>query len=200
MRIAEVGPLYESVPPKLYGGTERVLSFLTEELVRLGHEVTLFASGDSQTAARLIPGCERSLRLDPQAVDSLASHFVMLEEVVRRAPEFDVIHYHVDYLHCPFSRRHQTPHVTTLHGRLDIPELQAIYREYATVPVVSISGRAAGADPLCQLGLHGPPRAARGAAAGRVAARGGTWRSSVASPRRRAPIGPSPSPAPRACR
>jgi glycosyltransferase involved in cell wall biosynthesis len=139
MRIAEVSPLHESVPPRLYGGTERVLSFLTEELVRQGHEVTLFASADSQTSARLIPGCPRSLRLDPQVCDPLASHMLMLEEVVRRAPEFDVIHFHVDYLHFPFSRRHPTPHLTTLHGRLDLPELQGIYREYGSEPVVSIS-------------------------------------------------------------
>jgi glycosyltransferase involved in cell wall biosynthesis len=140
MRIAEVSPLYESVPPRLYGGTERVLSFLTEELVRLGHDVTLFASGDSQTAARLVPGSERSLRLDPGCCDPLASHFLMLEDVVRRAADFDVIHYHVDYLHFPFSRRHRnTPHLTTLHGRLDIPELQGIYRTWSAAPLVSIS-------------------------------------------------------------
>ena len=139
MRIAEVSPLHESVPPRLYGGTERVLSFLTEELVRQGHEVTLFASADSQTSARLIPGCRRSLRLDPKVCDPLASHILMMEEVVRRAPEFDVVHFHVDYLHFPFSRRHPTPHLTTLHGRLDLPELQGIYREYASEPVVSIS-------------------------------------------------------------
>jgi glycosyltransferase involved in cell wall biosynthesis len=139
MRIAEVSPLYESVPPRLYGGTERVLSFLTEELVRQGHEVTLFASADSQTGARLVPGCQRSLRLDPSACDSLAAHYLMMEEVVRQAPDFDVIHFHIDYLHFPFSRRHPTPHLTTLHGRLDLPELQGIYREYGSEPVVSIS-------------------------------------------------------------
>jgi glycosyltransferase involved in cell wall biosynthesis len=139
MRIAEVSPLYESVPPRMYGGTERVLSFLTEELVRLGHDVTLFASGDSQTSARLVPGSPRSLRLDPDCFDPLASHFVMLEQVVARAQEFDVIHYHVDYLHFPFSQRHEAPHLTTLHGRLDIPELQAVYRTWPTAPLVSIS-------------------------------------------------------------
>jgi glycosyltransferase involved in cell wall biosynthesis len=141
MRIAQVSPLYESVPPKMYGGTERVLSFLTEELVRLGHEVTLFASGDSQTSARLVPGSEKSLRLDASCMDALASHYVMLEQVVKQAQarDFDVVHYHVDYLHFPFSRRHEAPHLTTLHGRLDIPELQAIYQTWSGEPVVSIS-------------------------------------------------------------
>ena len=139
MRIAEVSPLYESVPPKLYGGTERILSFLTEELVRQGHDVTLFASADSKTSARLIPGCERSLRLDPRSGDALACHFLMLEEVFRRAPDFDVIHFHVDYLHFPLSRGRPAARLSTLHGRLDIPELQGIYREYGNEPVVSIS-------------------------------------------------------------
>jgi glycosyltransferase involved in cell wall biosynthesis len=160
MRIAEVSPLYESVPPKMYGGTERVLSFLTEELVERGHEVTLFASGDSQTSARLVPGSAKSLRLDPECTDPLASHFVMLERVVAQAREFDVVHYHVDYLHFPFSRRHEAPHVSTLHGRLDIPELQAIYRTWPSAPLVSISDaqRAPipGANWLCTV-HHGLP-------------------------------------------
>src|SRR5215469_9377738 len=104
MRIAQVAPLYESVPPKLYGGTERVVSYLTEELVEMGHEVTLFASGDSETAARLIPGCESALRLNNRCIDQLAPHYVMLEDVMERAKEFDIIHFHVDYLHFPLSR------------------------------------------------------------------------------------------------
>src|SRR5256885_12862326 len=103
MRIAQVAPLYESCPPQLYGGTERVVSYLTEELVRQGHEVTLFASGDSVTRARLIAVCPHSLRTDAGCVDQMAPHFVMLEEVLRRAEDFDIIHYHVDYLHFPFS-------------------------------------------------------------------------------------------------
>jgi glycosyltransferase involved in cell wall biosynthesis len=123
MRIAQVAPLYESVPPKYYGGTERVVSYLTEELVRQGHDVTLFASGDSVTAARLIAGSPRSLRLDKNCTDQLAHHIVMLEHVFQRAAEFDIIHFHVDYLHFPLSRRQQITHVTTLHGRLDIPDL-----------------------------------------------------------------------------
>src|SRR5580692_7478645 len=113
MRIAQVAPLYESVPPRLYGGTERVVSWLTEELVRQEHRVTLFASGDSVTAAELVAGCPRSLRLDPKCVDALALHLAMLEEVFRQAPRFDVIHFHVDYLHFPMSKRQPHAHLTT---------------------------------------------------------------------------------------
>ncbi len=139
MKIAQVAPLYESVPPQLYGGTERVVSYLTEELVRQGHEVTLFASGDSVTSAQLISTCQRSLRLDPDCVDQLAHHLVLLEEVFRRAEDFDVIHFHLDYFHFPWSRRYPIRHVTTLHGRLDLPDLVPLYREYSEMPVVSIS-------------------------------------------------------------
>src|SRR5437773_11443794 len=103
MRIAQVAPLYESVPPKKYGGTERVVSWLTEELVRLGHDVTLFASGDSVTEAKLVAPVPRALRLDAHCVDHLAPHLLMLEEVFRRRGNFDVIHFHCDYLHFPFS-------------------------------------------------------------------------------------------------
>jgi glycosyltransferase involved in cell wall biosynthesis len=149
MRIAQVSPLYESVPPKLYGGTERVVSHLTEELVRIGHEVTLFASGDSVTSARLIAGCPRALRLDKRCVDPLASHFVMMEEVFRRADEFDLIHFHIDYLHFPLSRRLGLASVTTLHGRLDIADLQPLYREYCSMPLVSISNAQRGPLPEC---------------------------------------------------
>jgi glycosyltransferase involved in cell wall biosynthesis len=139
MRIAQVAPLFESVPPRYYGGTERIVSYLTEELVRMGHEVTLFASGDSVTRAELVPVCERSLRLDRSCKDTVAQHVLQLEQVLRRAREFDVIHFHVDYLHYPWSRRRAFRHVTTLHGRLDLPELVALYREFRHVPVVSIS-------------------------------------------------------------
>src|SRR6266849_9143190 len=104
LRIAQVAPLYESVPPKLYGGTERVVSYITEELVEMGHEVTLFASGDSETSAQLIPACPNSLRLDKGCIDQLAHHYVMLDDVMERAKEFDIIHFHVDYLHLPLSR------------------------------------------------------------------------------------------------
>jgi glycosyltransferase involved in cell wall biosynthesis len=139
MRIAQVAPLYESVPPKCYGGTERVVSYLTEELVRQGHEVTLFASGDSVTQARLVAACRRSLRLDKDCIDQLAHHIVMLERVFQQAPEFDIVHFHVDYLHFSMSRRQQITHVTTLHGRLDIPDLFPLYQEFRDMPVISIS-------------------------------------------------------------
>src|SRR5512142_1543113 len=122
MRIAQVAPLYESVPPKYYGGTERIVSYLTEELVRLGHDVTLFASGDSETGARLVAACRRSLRLDKRCVDRMAHHVLMMERVLQRADEFDIVHFHIDYMHFPLSRRRALAHVTTLHGRLDIPD------------------------------------------------------------------------------
>lgn len=139
MRIAQVAPLYERVPPPLYGGTERVVSYLTEELVRLGHEVTLFASGDSQTGARLIAPCPRALRLDPHCQDPLAPHVRMLGWVYQQAHAFDVIHCHTDYLGLPLTRSTSTPTVLTLHGRLDIPELAPLYEDYPDVPLVSIS-------------------------------------------------------------
>ena len=139
MRIAQVSPLFESVPPKYYGGTERVVSYLTEELVRQGHDVTLYASGDSVTRARLVAACRRSLRLDKSCVDQLAHHVLMLELLGKEAATYDVIHYHIDYLHFPFSRRIRVPHVTTLHGRLDLPDLIPLYREFNDMPVVSIS-------------------------------------------------------------
>jgi glycosyltransferase involved in cell wall biosynthesis len=139
MRIAQIAPLYESVPPRCYGGTERVVSYLTEELVRAGHDVTLFASGDSVTKAELAPACAKSLRLDPSCADPLAHHFVLLEHIAQRAAEFDILHFHIDYLHFPLSRRLGLPHVTTLHGRLDLPDLVPVYEAFPDAPVVSIS-------------------------------------------------------------
>lgn len=139
MRIAQVAPLYESVPPKYYGGTERVVSYLTEELVKQGHDVTLFASGDSLTSARLVAPCGRSLRLDESCVDQFVHHIYMLELVYQQASQFDIIHFHCDYIHFPLMRRHPTPHVTTLHGRLDLPDIVNLYREFKEVPLVSIS-------------------------------------------------------------
>jgi len=139
MRIAQISPLYEAVPPKFYGGTERVVSFLTEELVAMGHDVTLFASGDSITSANLEPVWPRALRLDPGIRDLLAPQAVLLERVARRADEFDVLHFHVDYHSFPLFTRQQTPFVTTLHGRLDLPELQPVFNAFADAPVVSIS-------------------------------------------------------------
>jgi glycosyltransferase involved in cell wall biosynthesis len=137
MKIAQVAPLHESVPPKLYGGTERVVSYLTEELVKQGHDVTLFASGDSITSANLIPVVDQALRLT-RADDSFAYH-ILLEELSKRSHEYDIIHFHIDYLHFPLSRQLNIPQLTTLHGRLDIPCLQDIYREFDDMPVVSIS-------------------------------------------------------------
>jgi glycosyltransferase involved in cell wall biosynthesis len=138
LRIAQVAPLSESVPPKLYGGTERVVAYLTDELVRQGHDVTLFASGDSQTSARLIPAAPQALRLGG-CRDFLAPHLVMLEEVARLAHEFDLIHFHIGLAHYPLARRMPVVHLTTLHGRLDLPELVPLYDEYFDMPVVSIS-------------------------------------------------------------
>ena len=139
MKIAQVAPLYESVPPHLYGGTERVVSYLTEALVAQGHEVTLFASGDSITEARLVAGCERSLRLSEDCVDPLAHQAVMLDKVIGRAEEFDIIHFHTDYAHFPFSKNMGLRNVTTLHGRLDLPDLEPLYRHFNEMPLVSIS-------------------------------------------------------------
>ncbi|HZQ95316.1 MAG TPA: glycosyltransferase family 4 protein [Candidatus Sulfotelmatobacter sp.] len=139
MRIAQVAPLHESVPPRYYGGTERVVSSLTEKLVALGHDVTLFASGDSVTNARLVKACKKALRLDPDCIDPLAHHVLMIEEVFSRAEDFDIIHFHTDYLHFPFSRRDKVTCLTTLHGRLDIPDLVPLYKEFSEAPLVSIS-------------------------------------------------------------
>jgi glycosyltransferase involved in cell wall biosynthesis len=139
LRIAQVAPLYERVPPALYGGTERVVAFLTDELVRRGHDVTVFASGDSVTRGKLCAPIPRALRLDPDATDSLSPHVIELAQVFRRAREFDVIHCHVDYLAFPFGRFVETPTLHTLHGRLDLPFLGPVYRHFREVPVVSIS-------------------------------------------------------------
>lgn len=141
MRIAQVAPLSESVPPRLYGGTERVVSWLTEKLVQLGHEVTLFASGDSVTDARLIPICRQALRLDSSCIDPLAYQVLMIEEVFSRASEFDLIHFHLDYLHLSLSKRFSVPCLTTLHGRLDLPDLVPLFRKFRGHPFVSISDR-----------------------------------------------------------
>jgi glycosyltransferase involved in cell wall biosynthesis len=139
MKIAQVAPLTEAVPPKLYGGTERVVAYLTDALVELGHDVTLFASGDSATKASLSPIWPRALRLDPDVKDPFVPMVMQLEMVARRAHEFDMIHCHLDYIGYPLLRRLGTPSVTTLHGRLDLPELPALYKLYGDIPVVSIS-------------------------------------------------------------
>jgi glycosyltransferase involved in cell wall biosynthesis len=139
MRIAQISPLTEAVPPKLYGGTERVISWLTEELVALGHDVTLFASGDSRTSAQLKAIWPRALRLDESIRDPIGLHLTMLEQVRRQADEFDLMHFHLDYYPFSLFSRQPTPFVTTLHGRLDLPELQPVFSTFASVPVISIS-------------------------------------------------------------
>jgi len=138
LRIAVVSPLYESVPPRLYGGTERVVSFLTEELVRMGHDVTLFASADSRTAARLVPMVPKALRLAGSR-DPIAPHVAMVHDVVEGADAFDIVHFHIDYVHFAAVRAAGVDAVTTLHGRLDTPDLAAVYRRYPDMPLVSIS-------------------------------------------------------------
>jgi glycosyltransferase involved in cell wall biosynthesis len=139
MRIAQIAPLTEAVPPKLYGGTERVVHWLTEELVALGHDVTLFASGDSRTSAKLEAGWPRAVRLDNAIRDANALHLAMLERVRQRAHEFDFLHFHLDYYPFSLFSRQAMPFVTTLHGRLDLAELQPIFNIFTSVPVISIS-------------------------------------------------------------
>lgn len=139
MKIAQLAPLYESVPPKLYGGTERVVSYLTEELVRQGHEVTLYASGDSVTKAALRPMAREALRLDKTIIDAGAYHVLMIEKILQEGADYDIIHSHIDYTLYPLFRRFKTPTLTTLHGRLDLPDLPPLYREYSDIPLVSIS-------------------------------------------------------------
>lgn len=139
MKIAQVSPLYESVPPKMYGGTERVVSYLTEELIKQGHEVTLFASGDSVTSAKLVSHTDNALRLDPNVTDALAHHIVQMQDVAEHAHGFDVLHFHTDYLHFPFTSQWKKPKLTTLHGRLDLPDLKYVYRKFKDQPLVSIS-------------------------------------------------------------
>lgn len=139
MRIAQVAPLIESTPPKLYGGTERVVAWLTDELVRLGHDVTLFATGDSQTTATLVPCSERALRFDPEAICPVTYHLCMIDEVRRRAEDFDIIHFHIDYLHYPQFRSLAGRTLTTMHGRLDLGFLVPAFRRWREMPLISIS-------------------------------------------------------------
>src|SRR5206468_1445325 len=139
MRIAQVAPLYERVPPLYYKRTERIVSYLTEELIRQDHQLTLFASDESLTDGSLMASCDRSLRLNPDYLDYMAYHFLQLEQVFQLANSFDVIHFHIDYLHFPLSRRQRMPNITTLHNRLDIADLVPLYREFTDITVVSIS-------------------------------------------------------------
>lgn len=139
MRIAQIAPLHERVPPRFYGGTERVVSFLTEELVRQGHDVTLFASGDSQTSAELVRCCDVALRFNPAVRDGLPYHMIMLDEVRRRIDQFDILHFHIDLIHAPLMRDLADRTLTTLHGRLDMPDLAPFYSAFRDLPLVSIS-------------------------------------------------------------
>jgi glycosyltransferase involved in cell wall biosynthesis len=161
MKIAQVCPLYESCPPKLYGGTERIVSYLTEELLRLGHDLTLFASGDSRTSAILDAPCEQALRLDERCKDPLVYHLTMLHRVRRRMAEFDLIHFHTDYLHFPLFAECWQKTLTTFHGRLDLPDLPIIMREFSMMPLAAIS--VAQQMPLADANwygtvMHGLPR------------------------------------------
>jgi glycosyltransferase involved in cell wall biosynthesis len=161
MRIAQVAPLFESVPPQAYGGTERVVSYLTEALTAQGHDVTLFASGDSITAAALVPMVERGLRLDPGKPDWLMRHMIMVDKVFECESDFDVLHFHIDFLHYPLATRSATPSLTTMHGRLDIDDLRPLHRQFAAHPLVSISN--AQRKPLsnanwCATVYHGLPQ------------------------------------------
>ena len=139
MKIAQIGPLMESVPPRLYGGTERIVSYLTDELVRLGHDVTLFASGDSVSAAHLVPCVPKALRLDPNVRDPIPYYMLMLDRVNDVADDFDILHFHIDQFHFPLFRpiAHRT--VTTTHGRQDLPDLRPLYFGFSDMPLVSIS-------------------------------------------------------------
>ena len=139
MKIAQVAPLIESVPPRLYGGTERIVSYLTEELVGLGHDVTLFASGDSVTSAELAPCCTRALRLDPAVRDIIPHFMLMIDKVRERAEEFDILHFHIDLFHFPLFRLLASQSLTTLHGRQDLGDLKPFYSRFAEMPLVSIS-------------------------------------------------------------
>ena len=139
MKIAQVAPLIERVPPRLYGGTERIVSYLTEELVRLGHDVTLFASGDSVTTAELAPCCTRALRLDATVRDSVPHFMLMIDKVRERAKEFDVFHFHIDFFHFPLFRSLAARTLTTLHGRQDLADLKPFYSRFGEMPLVSVS-------------------------------------------------------------
>lgn len=160
MKIAQISPLFESVPPRLYGGSERIVSWLTEELVQRGHEVTLFASGDSRTSAELVPVTPRALRMNPKVRDWLPYHIMLLDAVQSRADEFDIIHFHTDLLQMPLARALRGQVLTTLHGRLDLPDLVPFYRHFPGAALVSISEhQRQPMPPVNWLGtvLHGLP-------------------------------------------
>jgi glycosyltransferase involved in cell wall biosynthesis len=161
MRIAQIAPPIESVPPTCYGGTERVVSYLTEELVRQGHQLTLFASGDSLTSAELVPCAETALRLTPTVRDPIPYYMLMLDKVRERADEFDILHFHIDQFHFPIFRPMAQRTLTTLHGRQDLPDLQALYRGFTDMPLVSISNaqrRPCAAANFAATVYHGIPK------------------------------------------
>jgi hypothetical protein len=160
MRIAQIAPLYERVPPKFYGGTERIVSYLTEELVAQGHDVTLFASGDSITRADLVPCTKMALRLDDSVRDALPYHIMMLEAVRQRAHEFDLLHFHIDLFQFPLLRELGVPAMTTLHGRLDLPDLVPFYETFPDAPLVSISDDQRRPMPPGELDRHRASRVA----------------------------------------
>ena len=191
LRIAQVAPLSESVPPKLYGGTERVVATLTDELVRQGHDVTLFASGDSRTDATLVAPVPRALRL-AKSVDPLAWHLLMVEQVAQRADEFDIIHFHIAPLHFSIARRLSIPHVTTLHGRLDLPEVVTLYGEFNDLPLISVSDAQRVRFPI-RIGSAPSITACRTASCSSARAPVDIWHSSAAFRRRNASIAPSRS-------
>jgi glycosyltransferase involved in cell wall biosynthesis len=160
LRIAQIAPLIESVPPRLYGGTERIVSYLTEELVAMGHDVTLFASGDSITSANLTPVCQLALRLNPAIVDPLPYYMLMMKEVHSRAGDYDILHFHIDQFHFPLFSAQSARTLTTLHGRQDLPDLQALYRGFPEMPLVSISQSQRSPIPdahFARTVLHGIP-------------------------------------------
>jgi glycosyltransferase involved in cell wall biosynthesis len=166
MRIAQVAPLVESIPPKLYGGTERVVSWLTEELVNAGHQVTLFASGDSTTRAELVPVCQQALRLAQQRTDSAAAHAVLLDEIASRSRDYDVMHCHTEWLHLPLLARATAPFVTTLHGRLDLNGIATVLDRFSRQAFhfhIEQSTRSSAQSKMAGNGLPRPP--ARGARA-----------------------------------
>ena len=158
MKIGQVAPLMESVPPRLYGGTERIVSYLTEELVRMGHEVTLFASGDSITSAQLVGCVPTAIRLDANIHDPIPYHMLMLDRVRDAAEKFDILHFHIDQFHFPLFKPMAGRTVTTLHGRQDLPDLKPLYLGFPEMPLVSISDAQRGAGAESQLRGNRPPR------------------------------------------
>jgi glycosyltransferase involved in cell wall biosynthesis len=185
MRIAQVAPLVECVPPRFYGGTERVVSYLTEELVTLGHDVTLFAAGDSETTAHLVPIVPAALRLDQRRHDPVAAHVHMVQMVLTRAADFDVVHFHLDHYHLPAFAAARVPYLTTLHGRLDLPELEILFRTFRDAPLVSISTAQRHPASVRKLHQHRASRASAEPATSFTAPRGLLGLSRANLPRKR---------------